>query len=410
MLSRFIFLFFAIIFVFASSFEIKAQEKKVSPSSTPTPTPTPPDDQDTVKVFTEEVRLPVVALDEYERFDPTLSVGDVLVLEDGVPQQVRSVQRIPANVLFLLCTGGETNPAMRTVITQATALRILSKLRPEDKVSVIQFNSRVEKLQDWTNDLKATAKVIATKMKSANGTRMSEAFNAAAAAFVDQPFGNRHIILITDGVDMPGGRPNFDDKMKALKAFESQENKTAWNNAVKKLIETQATVHIVSYTAFGREVAKKNKTGFKNSPTIGNPRANEAVAIAIDPTSPPGMNRGSVFTPTVGASINFDPAMRKLRKAYENATKTSERRLSSLAEETGAHILLPNSDEEMLAQTDTISRDIGAQYVVTYEPKRPFTSANIGEYRNINVNPRRIGLTLRSRRGYIVVPPETSRQ
>ena len=36
-----------------------------------------------MKVFTEEVRLPVAATDTYGHYDPTLEVDDVLVLEDG---------------------------------------------------------------------------------------------------------------------------------------------------------------------------------------------------------------------------------------------------------------------------------------------------------------------------------------
>jgi VWFA-related protein len=400
---RFFILVFAIILFFAFGVSFNKQNAGAQSGRVPQPSPTPPDD--TVKVYTEEVRLPVVALDEYERFDPTLVVDDVLVLEDGVPQQVKSVQRIPANVLFLLGTGGETNPAMRTSMTQLTALKVLSKLHQGDNFAVIQFNSKVEKLQDWTTDYKATANVIKWKLKSANGTRMTKAFEAAFEMFANQPFGNRHIVLITDGIEMPGGRLKYDDKMKVLALFQMQENQKAWDNAVRKLNETQATIHIISYTAFAREVYSSNK---KSKPTFGTRRstANDSIASTIDPTVPPGTQRGSVFTPTIGMSVTFDPQMKKLRKAYENATKTSEKRLTSLAEETGTKILLPTSDEEMLEQVSAIARDIGAQYVVTYSPKKPITSANIGEYRRINVNPRRIGLTLRTRRGYVVVPPK----
>ena len=52
------------------------------------------------------------------------------------------------------------------------------------------------------------------------------------------------------------------------------------------------------------------------------------------------------------------------------------------------------------------ARHIGSEYVVTYRPKRPLANAKQGEYRNIEVAPRRTGLTLRSRRGYVV--PEQS--
>ncbi len=76
-----------------------AQTGKAKPSATP-PVESKPEDQ--VKVFTEEVRLPVAATDTYGHYDPTLEVDDVLVLEDGVPQQIKSVRHIPANVLLIL--------------------------------------------------------------------------------------------------------------------------------------------------------------------------------------------------------------------------------------------------------------------------------------------------------------------
>ena len=75
----------------------------------PSPSPTPEKEQESVKVFTEEVRLPVVAFDSYGHYDPTLELNDILVLEDGVAQQLRSLRHVPANVLFLLDTGGESS-------------------------------------------------------------------------------------------------------------------------------------------------------------------------------------------------------------------------------------------------------------------------------------------------------------
>jgi hypothetical protein len=101
-------------------------------------------------------------------------------------------------------------------------------------------------------------------------------------------------------------------------------------------------------------------------------------------------------------SITFDPQMRKLKKAYENAMKRTEPRLAKLADETGARLRAPESADEMVNQAEEIARDIGAQYVVTYQPKRPLSGSAPGEYRRIQVSTRRIGLQLRTRRGYVV--------
>jgi hypothetical protein len=65
-----------------------------------------------VRVFTEEVRLPVVATDAGGHYDAALEADEVLVLEDGEPQQIRSVRHIPGNVLMILDTGGGDNSGL----------------------------------------------------------------------------------------------------------------------------------------------------------------------------------------------------------------------------------------------------------------------------------------------------------
>src|SRR5687768_5795009 len=83
-----------VVFVFGSSVFAQA-ERRPSPSPSPTPAN---EEQDSVKIFTEEVRLPVVAVDQFGNYDPTLELDDVLVLEDGVAQQIRSIRHLPASV------------------------------------------------------------------------------------------------------------------------------------------------------------------------------------------------------------------------------------------------------------------------------------------------------------------------
>ena len=129
----------------------------------------------------------------------------------------------------------------------------------------------------------------------------------------------------------------------------------------------------------------------------GNPGSNP-VANG-DPTLPPTATRTPTFK--IG-SIDTDVAMRRKRKEYERATRESEKQLTEIAEETGGRMFLPANANELLAQADSIARDIGSQYIVTYRPTRPLSSAKPGEYRKVEVASRRVGLYLRSRHGYVV--------
>lgn len=346
-----------------------------SQRATPTPTPT---EEEPVKVFTEEVRLPVMAMDQYGHYDPTVVPEDILVLEDGVAQQVKSIRRIPANVLLVLDTGGELSGlggmSKKTSLTKDVAIELLNRLREDVWVEVMAFNNSVDVVQPWSRDRNATLKAIKTKVSSGKRARFAEAVAAAARELSERAEGSRHVVFITDGVDTPGGKI---DRAQAL----------------KQLAGARATVHIISYTEFVRQKDDKNK-----KLETGQLPTNHDPITTMDPTLPPGTTR----SPTYGVTVRFDPAMKRQRKAYEADVRRSQQVLTNMAEETGGQIFLPKSSEEMIAQAHEVAREVGAEYVITYRPKRALSAAPAGEYRKVEVASRRVGLSLRSRRGYVV--------
>ncbi len=365
--------------VFAFTVALRAQQpsQKPSPSPAPSATPVPVEQEPPVRVFTEEVRLPVIAVDAYGHYDPTLEVDDVLVLEDGVAQQVRSVRHIPASVLFLLDTGGELSGvggvSKSTNLTKQTAMDLVQRLPEGTWISVVQSGNSAQVIQSWTRDRAAVLKTLKTKLVASKRSRFSDALVTASQQLKERPEGSRHVVMITDGVDSPGGKT---DRAEAL----------------KKLIAARATVHVISYTEFVRQTSENKTTAV--SPSVGPP----GPITQTDPTLPPGQTR----SPSYGVSIRFDPAMKRQRKAYEADVKKSESVLANVADETGGKFLLPLTSEEMIAKASEVARAIGAEYVITYRPKRPLAEAQVGEYRKIEVSARRVGLSLHSRRGYIV--------
>ncbi|HSV32754.1 MAG TPA: VWA domain-containing protein [Pyrinomonadaceae bacterium] len=346
----------------------------------PSPSPPKSDAQESVRVFTEEVRLPVVALDQYGHYDPTLELADLMVLEDGVTQQIRSVRHMPAFVLLLLDTGNQLG-LKNTNTTGAVAARVVSALADGDRIAVMQFADRPQLLLSWTVEKATAVKTLKTKLSSGKVSRLADALVAASDQFRDTPPGARHIVLISDGVESPGGRVTLAASLRQL------------NSA-------QASVHIISYTILAR-AALQNQTklarGGDGIQRDANPASNP-VANG-DPTLPPGTTRTPGFR--IG-TIDTDLAMRRRRKDYERATIDSEAHLKDIADESGGQMLLPASNDELLAQAESVARDIGSQYVVTYRPTHPLSSAKPGEYRRVEIASRRVGLYLRSRRGYIV--------
>jgi VWFA-related protein len=379
-----LFLVLALISVFAAHTSAQLPKQAASPSPTPSPARTPlTEDQDPVRVFTEEVRLPVVALDAYGHFDPTLVVDDVLILENGVAQQIRSVRHIPANVLLVLDTGGESSGlggvSKSTSLTRDVAADLIRRLPQGSWIEILQANSSSQVLQPWTRNKDLALTTLQKKLYATRRSRISEAIVTASQQLKDRPEGSRHVVLITDGVDSPGGKV---DK----------------SQAIKNLIAARATVHVISYTEFVRQKSENKTTAISGGPR---PATSDPIT-STDPTQPPGTTR----SPSFGVSVRFDPAMRRLRKAYENDVKKSQQVLSDVAAETGGKMLLPITSEQMVAQAGAVAQAIGSEYVVTYRPRRPLAEAAPGEYRKVEVTSRRVGLSLHARRGYVVPTPQ----
>jgi VWFA-related protein len=370
-----------LIFASLAFFVFAAAPLRAQSGVHPKPTPTPQDDE-AERIFTEEVRLPVFAYDEAGRPDLHLERDDVLVVEDDVPQEVRSVRRVPASVVIVLGTGWDLDPIVRANDTRDIALSLIAGLKDGDQLAVIQFNDKTATLQVWTSERAAAARAIKSKLVSGSGSNLSRAIKRATEMLSERPVGNRHLVLITDGIDTASSKERED--------------------ASKRLIASQATLHVISYTAVAGEAIKK--PWWKNPPEkpgAAQARADQAT-VGIDPTRPPGMRGPGINPVSVNSGITFDPALRRRRKEAEREMMRGEARLKTLTEETGGRTLLPETVEGMVAEGAGVARDIDSQYVVTYTPKRPLRRASATEYRRIHVGARRVGLTLRARRGYVV--------
>jgi VWFA-related protein len=359
---------------------VPCQAQTTSPSPTPGPTPPSSESQEKVKVFTEEVVIPVSAYDDSGHLSAALEPQDILVFEDDVRQTVRSVRRIPANVLLLLDTGGELNPAMSVSITKDTATRLISNLRTGDRIAAIQFGNHLELFQDWTTDREQLIRALKTKLISGKRPQLINALFAAALRLKEVPAGTRHIVLITDGVD-------------------SSDDAEALNEAIRQLLDANVTVHVIAYGALGRKKIDKQNPLVK----ITNKKRKSAKDIA-DELMYPNTQQEYKKRKKIYIIVDTDFAMRKRRDAYKEATIQAEFWLRSLAEETGGLVFIPRSAAEMTPRAEEIAREIDSQYVVTYTPKRPLAEAAVEEYRRINVAPGIGGLHVHARRGYVARP------
>ncbi len=361
--------------------ELRAQDK------TPDPSPKPPatvgEEHDSIKVFVNEVRIPITAYDENGRFDPTVEADDLMVKEDGVLRPLKSIYRIPASVLLLLDTGGELNLAKNVRLTRETAIGLVSSLKKEDQINVIQVNNRVELVQDWTANKSEVIRALQNKLLSGKRSALARGIDVAVEQLEKTPMGNRHLVLISDGID-------------------SQTDGAEFTRALAGLMEANITTHVISYTSLGL-TAKK--------PPVSRPRLKSAIPEeAIIPL--PRMRRPNEKRPDPkdileakgGTVIDLDRLFRR-GAGIKEELKRREKELGGLAEETGGGFWLPVSAEEMIQQAVEVAEVVDSQYVVTYALQRP-VNAEAGEYLKIDVISRRVGLKIRARRGYLAKPQD----
>ena len=328
-------------------------------------------------MFTEEVVLTVRVTDQQGRFDPTLHKDELLILEEGLPQEIMSARQVPANVLLLISTAGELNPAMKANISKDVAAHFVSRLKPGDRIALAQYARQVHFIQEWTSDFELAVHSIRTKLSSHSGANLAGALTEAVDHFAATPAGNRHLVLITDGVD------------------DSSERALRLGNTIKELLAQGVTVHVVSYAQMGR------KNMWKSQPLVlvtGKKPRKTAADIAAEIMNP---SASQAEKPKIRIYIDTDIQMRRRRMEYLNAMKEGERWLRLFAVETGGTIFVPSSAEEMLRNVEEIAGNIDSQYVITYKPKRSFAAGAEGEYRRIEVAARRVGLVVSSRRGYV---------
>jgi len=339
------------------------------------------DSQEQIRVFTEEVAIPVFVYDSNGRFDPTLEADDIIVFEDDVRQTVKSIRRIPSNVLLLLDTAGGLNPAMKTTTTRELATQLVSNLKEGSQMAAMQFGGRVELIQGWTGEKAKTIQALKNKLSSGRRSYLVDALKAAAIQLKEVPAGSRHVVLITDGVD-----------------YSSDETKL--NEAIKQLLNVHATIHVISYTALGRKCIAQHYPLVKITATKRKSAQDIADEI-LNPTKPSDTKNWR----KIYLIVDTDLEMRRRNNAYQAATRESELWLEALTHETGGDFFLPASIDEMIKQGRLVAGEICEQYVVTYRPKRPLSSATEEEYRSIKLATTRGGLQIHSARGYVAKSP-----
>ena len=159
-------------------------------------------DDDVIRTNTDLVVLNVTVTDKGGQYAKGLKASDFKVYEDGVevkPDMIASfsLQESPYAAVVLLDSSGSMEE--RFSLARSAAIRFLDGLRPEDVAAVYRFDSKVERVQEFSGgrDLAPIAYAIHAK----GMTTLNDAIVEASKTLADRPEVRKAIVVLSDGMD-----------------------------------------------------------------------------------------------------------------------------------------------------------------------------------------------------------------
>lgn len=166
------------------------------PSATPRPL--------TFGTGIEVINLNVSVTDAQNRYVTDLGRPDFAVFEDGVKQDLSLFTQENLPISLSLLIDGSASMADKVSFVQSAAGRFIKTLRPQDNAQIVQFNDRINTLQDFSADhelldgaVKRTLAAGPTALHNAVYVALKELTKLKKAGELRR----LAIILLTDGED-----------------------------------------------------------------------------------------------------------------------------------------------------------------------------------------------------------------
>jgi VWFA-related protein len=322
---------FVALLLLLSSLQALAQVNKQT-GAAPKPTPDEGDEideGDVISVSTSEVMLPVTVRDAEGRLVTTLTREHFRVFEDGRLQPLSdlALRQVPVDVVLMV--DASSSAAANLDDFQRAVEGFASRLAPEDRVSLIKFDDRVELLQDWTQSRVQLRRSL-RRIVPGVFTRFNDALLLAAREQLSHARGRHAVIVLTDGIDSGRGYSTLE-------------------NALRALLEAQATIYVVSNTEIERQKKRAE----------------------LD----------SLLSTTASVARFNELRINDLREGLR-VLDVSERNLAQLTTATGGRLYKPSSFDQLDATYREVAEELRHQYALYYTP---LNKARDGRFRRVRV-------------------------
>ena len=159
-------------------------------------------DDDVIRTNTDLVVLNVTVTNKDGQYAKGLKASDFKVYEDGVevkPDMIASfsLQESPYAAVVLLDSSGSMEA--RFSLARSAAIRFLDGLRPEDVAAVYRFDSKVERVQEFSGGRDLAPMAYAIRAKGM--TTLNDAIVEASKTLADRTEVRKAIVVLSDGMD-----------------------------------------------------------------------------------------------------------------------------------------------------------------------------------------------------------------
>jgi Ca-activated chloride channel homolog len=317
--------------------EIPAPETQSAPQTSETL-----NDEDVVKVETNLITIPVSVYERSGVYIGGLRQSDFRIFEDGKEQEIAyfGTADQPFTVILLIDTSPSTSFKIEEI--QSAAIAFVDQLKTEDKVMVIEFNSGVNVLTDFTNERQKIYKAI-RRTSFGGGTSLYDAVETSLRRKLAKVEGRKAIVLFTDGVD-------------------TSSSGAGYNSTLEQAEEADSIIFPIYYNTFLENRGIGGGGVMSTPPTIGFPQGS-------------------------GAPTSADYAR---GRGY----------LETLAQTTGGKMFRAESTVGGLnAAFEGIAKELRSQYSIGYYPAE---EGSPGQRKQIKVRVNRANVAVRARDSYIV--------
>lgn len=180
----------------------------------------PQDQQPSFSTGIDLVSLAVTVTDGRGRYVPGLELGDFVVYEDGVPQELTFFESDPQPVALALLLDSSASMEEAMPVLQEAAGTFVRRLTPRDLAQVIEFDTRVNVLQAYTSDQDALHAAIDRLIVNGSTALYTAVYialkNPAEPAPDAETIRRQALIVFSDGDDT-SSLVAFDDMLDLAK-------------------------------------------------------------------------------------------------------------------------------------------------------------------------------------------------